>query len=135
MALGTGTPINYGQRVQTYGYGLDDIERARDRLGRDNVLGEFQIGKKFQNLARSDLGRMNQRGMLDSGLARRQREIRAGEEELERYGLAGRTQEAQRQLDQQRFRLEENLAQGMQLDAISNALRRFVLNQDLQGLV
>ena len=96
MALGTGTPINYGQRVQTYGYGLDDIERARDRLGRDTVLGEFQIGKKFQNLARSDLGRMNQRGMLDSGIARRQREIRAGEEELERYGLAGRTQEAQR---------------------------------------
>tara|TARA_R100000458_G_C8174737_1_gene173929 strand:+ start:263 stop:670 length:408 start_codon:yes stop_codon:yes gene_type:complete len=135
MALGTGTPINYGQRVQTYGYGLDDIARARDRNARSTAVDSYQIGKKFQNLQRSDLGQMNRRGMLDSGVARRQREIRAGEEELERFGLAGRAQEASSQLDRQRFRLEEELATGLQQDQIANALRRFVMAQSLQGLI
>ena len=135
MALSTGQPINYGQRVQTYGYGLDDIARARDRVNRDEVMQNYQTSKKFDNLARSDLGQMNQRGMLDSGVARKRREQRAAEQEFERFGLAGQTQEARRQLDRQRFMLEENLAGGLQQDAIANALRRFVMNQSLQGLI
>jgi hypothetical protein len=135
MALSTGQPINYGQRVQTYGYGLDDIARARNRTNRSDVLQNYQTSKKFDNLAKSDLGQMNQRGMLDSGVARKRREQRASEQEFERFGLAGQTQEAQRQLDRQRFMLEENLAGGLQQDAIANALRRFVMNQSLQGLV
>ena len=135
MALSTGQPINYGQRVQTYGYGLDDIARARNRLGQSNTIEKFQIGKKYQKAKESDLANLNQRGMLDSGVARKRREERAGQEELERFGLAGRTQEAQRQLDRQRFMLEENLSGGLQQDAIANALRRFVMNQSLQGLV
>ena len=135
MALSTGQPINYGQRVQTYGYGLDDIARARDRVNRDEVMQNYQTSKKFDNLARSDLGQMNQRGMLDSGVARKRREQRAAEQEFERFGLAGQTQEARRQLDRQRFMLEENLAGGLQQNAIANALRRFVMNQSLQGLI
>lgn len=135
MALSTGQPINYGQRVQTYGYGLDDIARARDRVNRDEVMQNYQTSKKFDNLAKSDLGQMNQRGMLDSGVARKRREQRAAEQEFERFGLAGQTQEARRQLDRQRFMLEENLAGGLQQDAIANALRRFVMNQSLQGLI
>ena len=135
MALSTGQPINYGQRVQTYGYGLDDIARARDRVNRNDVMQNYQTSKKFDNLAKSDLAQMNQRGMLDSGVARKRREQRAGEQEFERFGLAGQTQEARRQLDRQRFMLEENLAGGLQQDAIANALRRFVMNQSLQGLV
>tara|TARA_Y100000401_G_scaffold116128_1_gene121211 strand:+ start:580 stop:987 length:408 start_codon:yes stop_codon:yes gene_type:complete len=135
MALSTGQPINYGQRVQTYGYGLDDIARARDRVNRNEVMQNYQTSKKFDNLAKSDLAQMNQRGMLDSGVARKRREQRAGEQEFERFGLAGQTQEARRQLDRQRFMLEENLAGGLQQDAIANALRRFVMNQSLQGLV
>ena len=135
MALSTGQPINYGQRVQTYGYGLDDIARARDRVNRDEVMQNYQTSKKFDNLARSDLDQMNQRGMLDSGVARKRREQRAAEQEFERFGLAGQTQEARRQLDRQRFMLEENLAGGLQQDAIANALRRFVMNQSLQGLI
>ena len=130
MALSTGQPINYGQRVQTYGYGLDDIARARDRVNRNEVMQNYQTSKKFDNLAKSDLAQMNQRGMLDSGVARKRREQRAGEQEFERFGLAGQTQEARRQ-----FMLEENLAGGLQQDAIANALRRFVMNQSLQGLV
>tara|TARA_R100000005_G_scaffold96731_1_gene86949 strand:+ start:10164 stop:10571 length:408 start_codon:yes stop_codon:yes gene_type:complete len=135
MALSTGQPINYGQRVQTYGYGLDDIARARDRVNRDEVMQNYQTSKKFDNLAKSDLAQMNQRGMLDSGVARKRREQRAAEQEFERFGLAGQTQEARRQLDRQRFMLEENLAGGLQQDAIANALRRFVMNQSLQGLI
>ena len=135
MALSTGQPINYGQRVQTYGYGLDDIARARDRVNRNEVMQNYQTSKKFDNLAKSDLAQMNQRGMLDSGVARKRREQRAGEQEFERFGLAGQTQEARRQLDRQRFMLEENLAGGLQQDAIANALRRFVMIQSLQGLV
>ena len=135
MALSTGQPINYGQRVQTYGYGLDDIARARDRINQSSALESYQVSKKFQKAGQSDLAEMNRRGMLDSGVARKRREERAGQQELERFGLAGRTQEAQRQLDRQRFMLEENLAGGLQQDAIANALRRFVMNQSLQGLV
>ena len=45
MALSTGQPINYGQRVQTYGYGLDDIARARDRVNRDEVMQNYQTNK------------------------------------------------------------------------------------------
>ena len=135
MALSTGQPINYGQRVQTYGYGLDDIARARDRINQSSALENYQVSKKFQKVGQSDLAEMNKRGMLDSGVARKRREERAGQQELERFGLAGRTQEAQRQLDRQRFMLEENLAGGLQQDAIANALRRFVMNQSLQGLV
>ena len=135
MALSTGQPINYGQRVQTYGYGLDDIARARDRINQSSALENYQVSKKFQKVGQSDLAEMNKRGMLDSGVARKRREERAGQQELERFGLAGRTQEAQRQLDRQRFMLEENLAGGLQQDTIANALRRFVMNQSLQGLV
>tara|TARA_R110002020_G_scaffold132420_5_gene295687 strand:- start:3212 stop:3619 length:408 start_codon:yes stop_codon:yes gene_type:complete len=135
MAYSTGNQANYGQRIQEYGYGLDDIERARNRVNRQDVLGQFNIGKKYQNVAREQGGQFNRRGMLDSGQFRRAKEISAGEQEMERFGLAGRTQEAQSQLDRQRFMLEENLSGGLQQDAIANALRRFVMNQSLQGLV
>jgi hypothetical protein len=135
MAYSTGNQANYGQRIQEYGYGLDDIERARNRVDRQDVLGQFNINKKYQNVARQQGGQFNRRGMLDSGQFRRAKEISAGEQEMERFGLAGRTQEAQSQLDRQRFMLEENLSGGLQQDAIANALRRFVMNQSLQGLV
>ena len=135
MAYSTGNQANYGQRIQEYGYGLDDIERARNRVNRQDVLGQFNINKKYQNIAREQGGQFNRRGMLDSGQFRRAKEISAGEQEMERFGLAGRTQEAQRQLDRQRFMLEENLSGGLQQDAIANALRRFVMNQSLQGLI
>jgi len=135
MAYSTGNQANYGQRIQEYGYGLDDIERARNRVDRQDVLGQFNINKKYQNIAREQGGQFNRRGMLDSGQFRRAKEISAGEQEMERFGLAGRTQEAQRQLDRQRFMLEENLSGGLQQDAIANALRRFMMNQSLQGLI
>ena len=135
MAYSTGNQANYGQRIQEYGYGLDDIERARNRVDRQDVLGQFNINKKYQNIARQQGGQFNRRGMLDSGQFRRAKEISAGEQEMERFGLAGRTQEAQRQLDRQRFMLEENLSGGLQQDAIANALRRFMMNQSLQGLI
>ena len=54
---------------------------------------------------------------------------------LEQFGLQGQRQEAERQLDRQRFMLEEALSGGLQGDAIADALRRFGVAQSLQGLI
>ena len=78
---------------------------------------------------------MNQRGMLDSGVRRKAQERMAGDKMLEQFGLQGQRQEAERQLDRQRFMLEEALSGGLQSDAIADALRRFGVAQSLQGLI
>ena len=134
MAYGTGTE-EIGRRVTDYGYGLDDIQRARDRLGQQSALNQFQLDRKFTDMGTAQTAQMNQRGMLDSGVRRKAQERMAGDKMLEQFGLQGQRQEAERQLDRQRFMLEEALSGGVQSDAIADALRRFGVAQSLQGLI
>ena len=134
MAYGTGTE-EIGRRVTDYGYGLDDIQRARDRLGQQSALNQFQLDRKFTDMGTAQTAQMNQRGMLDSGVRRKAQERMAGDKMLEQFGLRGQRQEAERQLDRQRFMLEEALSGGLQSDAIADALRRFGVAQSLQGLI
>ena len=111
MAYGTGAERDRQttSRTVSYGYGLDDIQRARESTERQSALGKFQLTKKFQDMARSMPGRFNQRGMIDSGLRKRAQERMAGQRLLEQYGVAAQTAEAQQQLDRQRFMLEDQL--------------------------
>ena len=101
MAYGTGAERDRQttSRTVSYGYGLDDIQRARESTERQSALGKFQLTKKFQDMARSMPGRFNQRGMIDSGLRKRAQERLAGQRLLEQYGLAAQTAEAQAQLE------------------------------------
>jgi transposase len=137
MAYGAGfTGSNQTtSRAVTLGYGLDDIQRAREATERTGVLNRFTSNKKFQNLARSLPGQFNQRGMIDSGLRQRARERLAAQKQLEQYGLAAQTAEAQAQLDRQRALLEEQFGGGLMDDTVADALRRFGIAQTIQGLV
>ena len=89
MAYGAGAESDRQttSRAVSYGYGLDDIQRARESTERQSALGKFQLTKKFQDMARSMPGRFNQRGMIDSGLRKRAQERMAGQRLLEQYGL------------------------------------------------
>jgi hypothetical protein len=123
------------RRTIDYGYGLSDIQEARENLLRQGTMGAYQTGKQFKDLRRSLPGVFNQRGMLDSGQYRRGRERLAGGEEMAVYGLQSQIEEARRQLDKQRGLLEDQFQVGLQEDQIANALRRFGVAQTIQGLV
>ena len=123
------------RRTIDYGYGLSDIQEARENLMRSSAIGSYQNRKQFTDLRRALPGGFNRRGMLDSGLFRRGKEHLAGQQELATYGLTGQIEEARRQLDKQRSLLEEQFQQGVQQDEIANALRRFGVAQTIQGLV
>ena len=124
-----------GRRTQEYGYGMDDIQRASERLGRDQAMNTFRTNQQIKNAARALPGQFNRRGMLDSGLFRRGREITAGEAELALTGVESSAEQARRQLDKQRAILDENLYGGLVDDQIANAMRRFAISQTLQGLL
>ena len=124
-----------GRRVTDYGYGFDDIQRARESTGRSSALNRFNVSKQFQDAARSIGGKFNQRGMADSGLHARGRERLAGQAELARYGIAAQSEEAGRQLDRQRQQIEEQFYGGTMSDQIANALRRFGVASTLGGVV
>ena len=123
------------KRTVDYGYGLSDIQEARENLMRQSAVGTYANRKQFRDLKRALPGGFNQRGMLDSGLFQRGRERLAGQQELATYGLTGQIEEARRQLDKQRNLLEEQFQQGIQQDEIADALRRFGVAQTIQGLV
>ena len=137
MAYGDATAraSGIGKRVTDYGYGFDDISRAREGLQRQNVFGKYQAKKQAQNAARALGGTFNRRGMADSGLHRRGRERGAAQAELAQYGLAAQSEEAGRQLDRQRQQIEEQFYGGTMSDQIANALRRFGVTQSLQGVL
>ena len=124
-----------GRRTQEYGYGMDDIQRASERLGRDQAMNTFRTNQQIKNAARTLPGQFNRRGMLDSGLFRRGREIAAGEAELALTGVESSAEQARRQLDKQRAIMDENLYGGLVDDQIANAMRRFAISQTLQGLL
>jgi hypothetical protein len=124
-----------GRRVTDYGYGFDDIQRARESTGRSSALNRFNVSKQFQDAARSLGGKFNQRGMVDSGLHARGRERLAGQAELARYGIAAQSEEAGRQLDRQRQQIEEQFYGGTMSDQIADALRRFGVASTLGGIV
>jgi GAF domain-containing protein len=124
-----------GRRVTDYGYGFDDIQRAREATGRSSALNRFNVSKQFQDAARSLGGKFNQRGMVDSGLHARGRERLAGQAELARYGIAAQSEEAGRQLDRQRQQIEEQFYGGTMSDQIADALRRFGVVSTLGGIV
>ena len=137
MAYGdyTTQAANIGRRVTDYGYGFDDIQRAREGLERQNVFSKFNLEKKVQDAARGLGGTFNRRGMVDSGLYRRGIERGAAAAELARFGLAQQSEEAGRQLDRQRQQIEEQFYTGNMSDQIANALRRFGIAQTLEGIV
>ena len=100
---GYGDRVNStGVRTQEYGYGLDDIQRASERLGRSQALNNFQANQQIKNTARSLPGSFNRRGMIDSGQMQRAREVAQGNAQLAKYGVAAQGEEAQRQLDEQK---------------------------------
>ena len=61
-------------RTVEYGYGMDDIQRASERLDRSSALEGFQLSQQFKDTLRRIPGAFNQRGMLDSGQHKRARE-------------------------------------------------------------
>jgi hypothetical protein len=124
-----------GRRTQEYGYGLDDIQRASERLSREQTTNMFRTNQQIKKAARALPGAFNRRGMLDSGQFRRGREVAAAEAEMGRYGVQASAEAARRQLDKQRNLLEENLYGGLVDDQIANAMRRFAVAQTLQGVV
>jgi hypothetical protein len=124
-----------GRRTQEYGYGLDDIQRASERLSREQTTNMFRTNQQIKKVARALPGAFNRRGMLDSGQFRRGREVAAAEAEMGRYGVQASAEAARRQLDKQRNLLEENLYGGLVDDQIANAMRRFAVAQTLQGVV
>ena len=137
MAYGdyAGQSASIGKRVTDYGYGFDDIQRAREGLQRQTALGKFQIEKQAQDASRALGGTFNRRGMVDSGLHRRGVERGAAQAELARFGIASQSEEAGRQLDKQRQQIEEQFYGGGMNDQIANALRRFGIAQTLQGVI
>ena len=38
-----------GRRTQEYGYGMDDIQRASERLGRDQAMNTFRTNQQIKN--------------------------------------------------------------------------------------
>ena len=133
---GYGDRVNStGVRTQEYGYGLDDIQRASERLGRSQALNNFQANQQIKSTARSLPGSFNRRGMIDSGQMQRAREVAQGNAQLAKYGVAAQGEEARRQLDEQRLLLDDGLYGGMMDDQVANALRRFAIAQTVQGLV
>ena len=122
-------------RTVEYGYGMDDIQRASERLDRSSTLQKFNLGKQFQETLRALPGAFNRRGMLDSGQYQRGQERAMGQQELARLGLLTTEEAARAQLDRQRNLLDEQLYGGLESDAIANALRRFTLTRSLQGLI
>ena len=133
---GYGDRVNStGVRTQEYGYGLDDIQRASERLGRSQALNNFQTNQQIKSTARSLPGSFNRRGMIDSGQMQRAREVAQGNAQLAKYGVAAQGEEARRQLDEQRLLLDDGLYGGMMDDQVANALRRFAIAQSVQGLV
>lgn len=137
MAYGAGAEADRQttSRVVTYGYGLDDIQRAKENLERTDVFGRFNLSNKFRDLRRSLPGQFNRRGMIDSGLRRRGRERLEAQRQLEEFGLMAQTMEAETQLARQRSLLEDQFAGGLMDDATADALRRFGVAQTIQGLV
>ena len=123
-----------GTQTREYGYGLSDIQRAKERIGRSDAMNQFNVEQQVGRAARTLPGAFNRRGMIDSGQFRRAQEIQAGEAELARFGVAAQTEEARRQLDPQRHLLEEQLYGSMIDDQIANALRRFAIAQTVGGL-
>jgi len=124
-----------GAQTREYGYGLSDIQRAKERIGRSDAMNQFNVEQQVGRAARTLPGGFNRRGMIDSGQFKRAQEIQAGEAELARFGVAAQTEEARRQLDQQRNLLEEQLYGSQIEDQIANALRRFAIAQTVGGLV
>ena len=123
-----------GTQTREYGYGLSDIQRAKERIGRSDAMNQFNVAQQAGRAARTLPGAFNRRGMIDSGQFRRAQEIQAGETELARFGAAAQGEEARRQLEQQRYLLEEQLYGSMIEDQIANALRRFAVAQTVGGL-
>tara|TARA_R100000152_G_C6657989_1_gene97689 strand:+ start:90 stop:500 length:411 start_codon:yes stop_codon:yes gene_type:complete len=131
----TYTGSNTAQRVTTLGYGLDDITRARQGLQRTSALERFNLNRQFKDLATQQKGRMNQRGMTDSGVAKKASERLQGDKQLASWNLESQVMEAQAQLDRQQALLENQFAGGQIDDLIADAMRRFGVAQTLQGLV
>jgi|TARA_R100000781_G_scaffold21234_1_gene15952 hypothetical protein len=137
MAYGGVTNPSRGRtmRAVDYGYGLSEIQEAREAVNRNEALQKFQKRREYKDLARSLPGAFNKRGMIDSGLHKRGRERLEGARELGMYGLGAQIEEARRQLDKQRLALEEQFSGGLIDDEIAGALRRFGLAQSLKGLI
>jgi len=121
-------------RTVEYGYGIDDIQRASERLDRSSALEGFRLDQSFRDTLRRLPGMFNQRGMLDSGQHKRARERAYGQQQMAMMGALTAEEEARLQLDRQRSMLEENLYGGLESDAIANAVRRMTLAKALQGM-
>ena len=122
------------QRITEFGYGMNDITLARQGLQRQSALQRFQLGRQYDKAAKDLTRNLNQRGMLDSGVAKRQREEQAGDKQLASYNLESQIMEAQAQLDRQQLMIEEQFSAGSIDQAIADAVRRFTLAQTMRGL-
>lgn len=134
MTSAYNTTSNAGTRVTTYGYGLNDITMARDSVTRQGALARFNLDRDFKDMSTKTRGQMNQRGMIDSGVAKKASERLAGDKQLQSWNLEGQIMEAQAQLDRQRSTIENEFSGGRMDDAIADALRRFGIAGTLQGL-
>tara|TARA_R100000963_G_scaffold16875_1_gene11808 strand:- start:187 stop:603 length:417 start_codon:yes stop_codon:yes gene_type:complete len=121
-------------RVVNYGYGLSDITSAREANKRQTALQRFNLNRQFDDLGSKQRGTMNQRGMIDSGVAKKASERLAGDKQLASWNLEGQAMEAQSQLDRQQALLENEFAGAGMDSAISEALRRFGIAQTIQSL-
>ena len=117
---------NSANRIVNYGYGMSDITSARQAHKRQNALQRFNLNRRFDDMAKSQRGTMNQRGMIDSGVAR--------DKQLESWNIEAQQMEAQAQLDRQQAILEDQFGGAGMDQAIADAMRRFGVAQSIQGL-
>jgi len=113
---------------------MSDITSARQAHKRQNALQRFNLNRRFDDMAKSQRGNMNQRGMIDSGVAKKAAERLAGDKQLESWNVEGQQMEAQAQLDRQQALLEDQFGGAGMDQAIADAMRRFGVAQSIQGL-
>jgi len=126
---------NRSAAVQAYGYGLNDIQSARDDLNRSETMGQYNMGQKFDQAWRKLHASFNRRGMINSGI-RNQAAGRLGANQLmEQTAQALALSDKRAGLDRKRLALEEAFSAYQGDDAIADALRRLAVSQSLQGLI
>ena len=125
---------NSANRIVNYGYSMSDITSARQAHKRQNALQRFNLNRRFDYMAKSQRGNMNQRGMIDSGVAKKAAERLAGDKQLESWNIEAQQMEAQAQLDSQTAILEDQFGGAGMDQAINDAMRRFGVAQSIQGL-
>ena len=126
---------NRSTALQDYSYGLDDIQSARETLNRNETMGTYNLGQKYDQEWRKLPASFNRRGMIDSGV-RKQAAGKLGANQLmEQTAQALALSDKRAGLDRKRMALEEAFSVYKGDQAIEDALRRLAVSSSLGGIL